>query len=112
MTAGIAIRVRDFLLAHIDSIELLEVLLMLAAKPETAFTADEVSDHLRTATPSARHRLRCLLEHGLVEVEGELFRVRPDGGLAETLRQVSDAYREWRVTVVTLIYTRHRTANA
>lgn len=107
MSEGIAPRVRDFLLAHVDSIELLEVLMMLAAQPATSFTPEQVSDHLRTATSSARMRLQRLLDHQLVEkTDGDAFRLRRDGELLETLRQVADAYRDWRVTVVTLIYSR------
>jgi hypothetical protein len=111
MTEGLPARVRDFLEAHVDSIELLEVLLMLAARPERAFTADEISDQLRTALPSAQNRLRHLHEHRLAERAEGAYRVRRDPELAETLRQVAEAYRERHVRVVTLIYSRRRNAS-
>lgn len=107
MSEGIPPRVRDFILAHVDSIELLEVLLMLAAQPGMAFTTVEVADHLRTAPSSAANRLSRLRDHKLVDVlPGDRYRVRPDPDLAKLLSEVSQAYRDWRVKVVTLIYSR------
>jgi hypothetical protein len=107
MTDAIAPRVRDFLLAHVDSIELLEVLLLLAANPTTTFTTVEIADQLRTAPSSAAIRLTALRDHKLVAVlPGDRYRVQPDAELAETLRQVADTYRDFRVSVVTLIYSR------
>jgi hypothetical protein len=107
MTEGIPARVSDFILAHVDSIELLEVLLMLAAQPGMAFTTVEVSDHLRTAPSSAANRLSKLRDHKLVDVmPGDRYRIRPDPDLAELLSEVSRAYRDLRVKVVTLIYSR------
>jgi hypothetical protein len=107
MTDEIPIRVRDFLLAHVDSIELLEVLLMLAARPDTPFTTVEVSDQLRTAPSSAATRLTRLRDHKLVDVlPGDRYRLRRDAELEETLRQVGQTYRDWRVRVVTLVYSR------
>ena len=100
-------RVREFLLAHVDSIELLEVLLLLAARPDSALSAEEVSDELRTAPSSAARRLGSLEARQLVQsADGERFQVRPGAELAETLRQVRQAYRDWRVTVVAIIYSR------
>jgi hypothetical protein len=107
MSDGIPTRVRNFVLAHIDSIESLEVLLMLAAQPSSAFTTVEVSDHLRTAPSSAANRLTRLRDHKLVDVlPGDRYRLRSDPEATETLRQVAAAYRDWRVSVVTLIYSR------
>jgi len=100
-------RVREFVVANVDSIGLLEVLLALAAEPRTAFTAERVSDQLRTSPMSAHSRLRCLHERGLVEeLPDKTFRFASSGELAETVRAVAQAYRDRRVTVMTLIYSR------
>jgi hypothetical protein len=107
MTEGLPPRVRDFLLAHVDSIEQLEVLLLLAARPTSALTTVEVSDELRTAPSSAATRLAGLRDHRLVDVlPGDRHRIRADPELAALLRQIADTYRERRVAVVTLIYSR------
>jgi hypothetical protein len=107
MSEGLPARVREFLLAYVDSIEQLEALLFLASRPTSALTTIEVADELRTAPSSAANRLAKLRDHRLVDVlPGDLHRVHGDAELAETLRQVADCYRERRVTVVTLIYSR------
>jgi hypothetical protein len=107
MSEGIPARVRDFVLAHIDSIEQLEVLLLLAARPTTAFTTVEISDELRTAPSSAANRLARLRDHRLIEVlPGDRHRLRADPELIAILTQVGEAYRHRRVSVVTLIYSR------
>jgi hypothetical protein len=99
--------VRDFLLAHVDSIEQLEVLLLLASRPTSALTTVEIADELRTAASSAANRLAKLRDHRLVDVlPGDRHRIHGDAALAATLRQVEQCYRERRVTVVTLIYSR------
>src|SRR5215216_2834131 len=104
MTDAIPARVRDFVLAHVDSIEQLELLLLLAARPSTAFTTVEVSDQLKTAPSSAFNRLSRLRDHKLLDVlPGDRHRLKADPALAETLRQLAEAYRSFRVSVVTLI---------
>jgi hypothetical protein len=107
MKEGLPARVRDFLLAYVDSIEQLEVLLLLASRPTSALTTVEIADELRTAPSSAANRLVKLRDHRLVDVlPGDRHRIHADPELAETLRQVAECYRQRRVTVVTLIYSR------
>jgi hypothetical protein len=107
MSEALPRRVREFLLAHVDSIGLLEVLLALAAEPQSTFSADQVSDYLRTSSMAAQMRLRQLSERRLVDAlpDGS-FRFTSGAELAETVRAVSLAYRERRISVVTLIYSR------
>jgi hypothetical protein len=107
MSEGLSPRVRAFILAHVDSIELLEVLLMLAARPDASLSVQEISDQLRTAPQSAAIRLRHLVQHDLVLAEPpDRFRIRQDPELAAIVREVAQTYRERHVTVVTLIYSR------
>jgi hypothetical protein len=107
MSDGIPPRVSQFILDNVDSIELLEVLLMLAGHPGTAFTTVEVSDHLRTAPSSAANRLTMLRDRKLVDqLPGDRYRLRADPELAKLVSEVAQAYRDWRVRVVTLIYSR------
>jgi hypothetical protein len=107
MSEGLSQRVREFLLAYVDSIGLLEVLLMLAAAPQTGFTADQVSDHLRTSPMSAQERLRSLTDRKLADrLPNGSFRFGSGAELAAVVREVSEAYRDRRVSVMTLIYSR------
>jgi hypothetical protein len=100
--------VRRFIEAHVDSIELLEVLLLLRAEPARAFGPDDVATALRTSPASARERLRALAtQRLLVGGEGDGYRYAPeDAALAVVVDRVAAAYRDRRVTVIGLIYAR------
>jgi hypothetical protein len=107
MTEGIPPAVRDFVLAHVDSIELLEVLLILAARPEVEFTADTVADQLRTAPTSARNRLRHLRDHHLAkELPNGTFRLQRGAELETIVSELAQVYLQRRVAMITLIYSR------
>jgi hypothetical protein len=100
-------RVRAFLLAKVDSVEMLEVLLMLAAHPNLSFTAQRAASQLRTAPHSVKSGLRRLNERHLVErLDDGSFRFRGGPELDGVLAEVAHAYLEWRAAVVQLIHSR------
>jgi hypothetical protein len=104
---GLSPRVRDFLLAYVDSVELLEILVMLAARPELAFSPQRVARNLRSAVHSVKNRLRRLAEHNLIErLESDSFRVCVGPQLTGILGEVAAAYAERPVAVVRLIHSR------
>ncbi len=59
---------QDFLSSNVDSIEQLEVLLLVAGKPETTWTADEVATALNLPVPSAARQLDTLCARNLLDV--------------------------------------------
>jgi hypothetical protein len=100
-------RVHRFVLDFVDSLELLEVVLLLAAEPQVELSPDDVSVRLRTTPPSARARLEQLVGRGLAEPTADgRFKLRSSAELAETLDAVARCYRERRVSMVSLIYSR------
>lgn len=107
MTPGLSPRVHAFAVEHLDSIEMLEVLLLLAQQPGTMLTADHISERLRTSPSSARSRLEALHRQDLIERtagDGFLFaRTSPHRALIDEL---AAAYREKRVTMVSVIHSR------
>jgi hypothetical protein len=64
-------RVQRFLMTHIDSIEKLEVLLLLRSRTERQWAASEVALELRITEPSAAARLEDLASRGLLVSNGE-----------------------------------------
>ncbi len=96
-----------FLNEHIDSVEQLEVLLLLHRAAASMWTADMVAAALCTQPASAARRLAALHEHELIEraqAEPPTYRyvpVRSDAG--EMISTLADTYRERRVAVVTAI---------
>lgn len=105
---GISQHVASFISSHIESVEQLEVLLLLQRSKERSWTAIEVAAELRTQTTSAAARLADLCSRGALRAE-------PGGGPAYTYAPQSDdmdravldlarAYAERRVSVITAIY--------
>jgi predicted ArsR family transcriptional regulator len=107
---GIPADIRRFIIEQIHSVEALEILLLLHEGSVREWSVGEVSERLRTSLDSARTRLAELNQGGLVEIiDGESPRYRfkaRDEAAAERVRQLEQIYRERRVSVITLIYSK------
>lgn len=101
--------VKRFIADHIDSVEALEVLLLLRNDPAREWSAEEVSRELYTQTDSAAKRLTELQSINLLVVTDEpnlLYRYSPGTGeLDHTVSELAKAYKERRVTVIGLIFS-------
>lgn len=95
---------------HITSVEQLEILLLLAARPDAAWTPKQVSEEIRTSTSSAVSRLEDLHAHGfLVAVNGgdDAFQFQPSSQATRTaVEHLATIYRERRFTVIDLIFAK------
>lgn len=102
--------VRRFILDIINSVEQLETLLLLRGQPDREWSAQAVSQALYTQPEAAAMRLTDLHARGLLTVtEGpeRLYRYRPATGDQDRLiGQLADVYRERRVAVISLIYSK------
>lgn len=103
MAGGIPERVAQFIAAHISSVEQLETLLLLRSDPGRPWSSGEVGASLRTLPESIDLRFRDLREHGLVEPDGEGWRIAAavDGRLVDEL---ADCWKVRRVAVIALIF--------
>lgn len=108
--AALPSRVQRFLMAHIDSIEKLEVLLLLRNRTERQWTASEVALELRITEASSAARLADLASSGLLVSDREspvAYRYSP--ARSDDVRDISEmaaAYSERRVTVITFIFSK------
>jgi predicted ArsR family transcriptional regulator len=91
--------VRRLIADHIVSIEQLDILLLLRARPDVAWNAKEVADELRTSEWSAAGRMADLRARGLVTAEGDPIRYRfapASDELRATLDRLAQIYTERR----------------
>lgn len=108
--ADLSAQVKQFISTYIDSIEKLEVLLLLRARTERTWDAESVSRELRITEASATRRLADLARHGLAEVDASTpprYRfapARPED--AEGTERLAEAYAERRVSVISYIFSR------
>jgi hypothetical protein len=98
--------VHRFILSTIESVEQLEVLLLMHGAPDTSWTPEAIAQQLYSTPSSIRVRLEALSRQELVAPEGpqSSFRYQPpSAGVAATINRVAECYRERRVAVITLI---------
>jgi DNA-binding MarR family transcriptional regulator len=107
---NIAPHVSRLLAEHIDSVEQLEILLLLRGAPERAWSATEVADALYTHPDSAGRRLDALGTSGLLarnagDERRWCYRPRTEK-LDAAVSDLAATYAERRVAVITLIASR------
>lgn len=110
MSDSIPEEARRLIAERINSVEQLEVLLLLRKDEEREWCAEEVSDELRSSPTSAARRLADLFAHDLLAMRqgsNTLYRYCPG---SETLRRAVDAlaraYAERRFTVIDMIFSK------
>jgi len=103
--SGLPEDVHRFLYQNIESVEQLEVLLLLWRTPERGWTSDEVATAVYSHPSSVVRRLALLLGHGLLrEREPGCYQYGPHTAeLHDTVTRLDHMYRERRVAVITLI---------
>lgn len=108
--AALPQRVQRFLMTYIDSVEKLEVLLLLRNRAERPWTASAVALELRIAEASSTARLEDLAASALLVSNGEVpaaYRFSPTH--SDDVRAISElatTYAERRVSVITFIFSK------
>ncbi len=105
---GLPQDVHRFLYQNIDSVEQLEVLLLLLHSPERGWGTEAVARELYSHPASIARRLALLLGQGLLrETEPGCYQYAPrTGELHATVLHVAEMYRDRRAAVVILIASR------
>lgn len=99
-------RVRQFVLRDIDSIEQLEVLLLLRQTSDQFWKIQTISDHLRSTPVSVERRLQSLEKLNLIEKSENTFRYRPSTKeKADVIDELSELYKTRRQTIFELIFS-------
>lgn len=102
--------VRRFISEYIDSVELLEVLLLLRRDPKREWSADAVSREIRSNPTSVMTRLNNLHSRGLLlmsETPTPLYRYQPKTDeLDLAIKGLAQAYTERQARVIDLIFSK------
>ena len=101
--------IRQFVFAVIDSVEQLEVLLFLRKNKESVWTAQAISDQLRSSPPSIESRLSLLISSGLIKpIEGTPISYRYEVVTEEVdqlIQKLSEEYKLRPQKLLTLIFS-------
>lgn len=99
--------VRDFVFECIDSVEQLEILLLLESNPKKSWSTAELSDLLRSNINSIEKRVSLLASQELiVRNEDSHFAFFTDNDdLKNTIHTLADIYRVHRYKIMELIFS-------
>jgi hypothetical protein len=97
----------SFVDRHIESIEHLEVLLVIAAQ-EKSFSAAEVFQKIQSSQGSVDQRLESLVKAGLLSRDSDgKFRFTPkDDETRQLVKELAGAYKTRPVRIIEAIYAR------
>lgn len=100
----------EFIVLCIDSVELIEELLLLHANPEQTWALSQLDAHIRSSAASIELRLSRLIQLGLVsklDEEPVRFKYAPiNEQIAKIGSELVSVYQTRRVEVIELIYTK------
>ena len=100
--------VESFISYCIDSVEQVDILLLLSAHRERDWTIDEISDQLRSSARSVGLRLGSLVAHGLAARSGMSFRYAASPSDDALVQRLARVYEERRSAVINGIFSEHR----
>jgi predicted transcriptional regulator len=105
VSGGIPEDVAELIAGHIDSVEKLEILLLLRGESDREWTSQEVSRELRRNPASTARGLQQLAKSGLVAGSGaSAYRFDPaDRALVGRVQRLAETYATRRPSVIQLI---------
>ena len=105
--SGVPAPVRRFIAGHIESVGQLEVLLLLRAAADKAWTTDEVARAVVTQHASAAGWLEQLRGHGLLgRDDGRYIYAPPTREVERAIDDLAESYAKYRVAVIGLIFSK------
>jgi hypothetical protein len=107
---GMSEIVKQFIFEHIDSVEQLDVLLLLHSTPSQEWTVDDVTKSLKTNPSSVANRLARLKDQDFLEQTNAgnpaTYRYKPKSPeIASVIDMVAQAYTVRRHTIYELIFS-------
>jgi len=106
-STGVPAGVRRFIGAEIQSVEQLEVLLLLRGAPDKGWTAKEVARALVSQPESAANWLEQMEKRELLsEADGVYTYAPATREVAATIDELAESYARYRVAVIGLIFSK------
>ena len=111
MESTIPAEVREFVEKHIRSLDQLEVLLLVSARPDREWSVDDVYNVVRSSPTVVSERLESLVNMRILSRAGQppLFRYQPQTEeLSRAISALGATYKLSRHRIVELIYAPSR----
>jgi hypothetical protein len=106
----IPLHLRQFIRANVNSVEQLEILILLSDNPTRAWSVADVFRHVQSSEKSVLDCLEgfCAASLAYRTPDGLYSFSSSDAELARTARALTRAYRERRTSVIVCIYENQR----
>ncbi len=99
--------ISDFLTRYIDSVEQLEIILLLNSTHPKAWTSAEISAHLHSTTQSIDQRLSDLEKDHLISTSNGQFAYNTSDPLRNKLMlKLADEYKNRRIRIIEFIFSK------
>ncbi|MEW6612666.1 MAG: hypothetical protein ACOY5C_09520 [Pseudomonadota bacterium] len=102
--------IKDFIVKHINSVEQLEILLLLQGSPAREWSARDVAQELRSDTHSVAARMADLHARGFLhsqETPVPTYRFNPANAQeAQLVAKLASVYAQRRMAVINLIFSK------
>lgn len=107
----ISAKLKQFIFEFVDSVELIEVLLLIRNHADTWFSAAQISAELRSNPTSISKRLSRLANIDLLEQNGDQFKFAPQSKeLKEIVNELANEYLLRRHRIFELIFSSSKNA--
>jgi hypothetical protein len=104
---GLPLEVQKFIARYIESVEKLEILLLLGKAPEKQWSVEQVYQAIQSSHSSVAQKLRNLTSEGFVERQDECYRFQPKTKeLADAVGVLGAAYQTKRIKVIEAIFSK------
>jgi hypothetical protein len=112
MVEALSPAVTQFLAEYIQSLEQLEILLLLRAGPDRLWSPADIYEVVRSSPSSVTKRLESFVALGFLTQESgsALFRYAPPDPLRAALDETAVAYQKWRIRVIEVIFAPEKDA--
>jgi hypothetical protein len=98
--------VKEFILAHIDSVAQLEALLLLRANPDKLWDATAMARRLYIGEREGQEILAQLCEDGFIRRADNAYRYAPVADTAALITRLADAYGRHLIPVTKIVHQR------
>ena len=107
----ISAKLKQFIFEFVDSVELIEVLLLMRNQPDVWFNAAQISAELRSSPTSIAKRLSRLAHIDLLAYQDDQFRFSPHTNeLKDIVSELANEYLLRRHSIFELIFSSSKNA--
>ena len=102
-------KIKQFIFEQIDSVEQLEVLLLLRSHKSSSWNIDQIAQELRSSPNSVSNRIKSLSNIGLVELESgsqaHFVYKETNPEFEAILQELGELYKSRKQTILELIFS-------